>query len=132
MIHKTKESRTIVDGPEDYFTGKVTIDPYHLEAKEPSRLTSALVTFEAGARTNWHSHPLGQMLIVTSGEGWTQCEGEDKVTVKQGDVIWCPPGHKHWHGATSQSSMSHIAIQEILDGTNVIWLEAVTDEDYNA
>jgi quercetin dioxygenase-like cupin family protein len=132
MIHKTKDDRQLIEGPSAYFTGKVWIDPYHLEAKAPSNLTSALVTFEAGARTNWHFHPLGQLLIVTSGEGWTQCEGEEKVTVREGEVIWCPPGHKHWHGATSKTSMSHIAVQEMLDGTNVIWLEAVTDQQYQA
>lgn len=130
MIHKTKDMREVIEGPKDYFTGRVWIDPYHLEVREPSKLTSALVTFEPGARTNWHTHPLGQLLIVTSGKGWTQCEGEEKVEVGEGDTIWCPPNHKHWHGATSSSGMSHIAVQEVLNGTNVNWLEPVSDEDY--
>lgn len=130
MIVKTKEMRQAIEGPADYFTGKVWIDPLHLEAKDPSRLTSALVTFEPGARTNWHTHPLGQLLIVISGQGWTQCEGGERVEVHEGDTIWCPPGHKHWHGATSTSSMSHIAVQEMLDGTNVNWMEPVSDQDY--
>ena len=97
---------------------------------DPSRVTGAIVTFQPGARTAWHSHPLGQTLIVTSGVGWTQCEGEERVEVRAGDVIWCPPGHKHWHGATSTTAMTHIAIQEALDGKNVEWMEKVSDEDY--
>ena len=95
-------------------------------------MTSALVTFEPGARTNWHTHPLGQLLIVTSGRGWTQCEGEARVEINAGDSIWCPPGHKHWHGATTETGMSHIAIQEMLDGKAVEWLEPVSDEQYLA
>lgn len=130
MILKTKASRQLVEGPADYFTGKVWIDPFHLEAQDPSNLTSAQVTFEPGARTNWHTHPRGQLLIVTSGKGWTQCEHGERVEVNEGDTIWCPPGHKHWHGATSSTGMSHIAVQEVHDGTNVHWMEAVSDEDY--
>jgi quercetin dioxygenase-like cupin family protein len=99
---------------------------------EPSRLTGAIVTFEPSARTAWHSHPLGQTLIVTSGTGWTQCEGEPRVEIHAGDMIWCPPAHKHWHGATATTAMTHIAIQEALDGKNVTWMEKVTDEEYPA
>ena len=118
-------------GPSDYFTGNVRIDPI-VQAPEPSRVTGASVTFEPGARSNWHTHPLGQTLIVTSGVGWTQCEGEPIEEIRAGDVIWCPPGHKHWHGATPTTSMTHIAIQEMLDGKVVDWLEKVTDEQYLA
>lgn len=83
-----------------------------------------------GARSAWHTHPLGQTLLVTAGCGWTQCEGEAKVEIRAGDVVWCPPGHKHWHGATATTSMTHIAIQEALDGVNVVWMDKVSDEDY--
>ena len=118
-----------IKGPEEWFTGNVRIDSA-FQRSEPSRLTGAIVTFEPGARTAWHSHPLGQTLIVTSGPGWTQCEGEPRVDIRAGDVIWCPPGHKHWHGATATTAMTHIAVQEALDGKNVIWMEKVTDEEY--
>ncbi|WP_323816480.1 cupin domain-containing protein [Cellvibrio sp. NN19] len=130
MILNKKGSATPFKGPAEWFTGNVMIDPIHLQAQKPSRITSALVSFEPGARTNWHTHPLGQLLIVTSGSGWTQCEGEARVEIKAGDSIWCPPGHKHWHGATSSEGMSHIAVQESLNGENVKWLEPVTDEQY--
>jgi len=130
MILNKNGSRPSVKGPADWFTGDVRIDFIHPEAKEPSRITSALVTFEPGARTNWHTHPLGQLLIVTAGRGWTQCEGEERVEVNAGDSIWCPPNHKHWHGATATTGMSHIAVQEMLNGTNVTWLEPVTDAQY--
>lgn len=130
MILRKNGSQDSIQGPADWFTGRARIDPIQLEAQEPSRVTSALVTFEPGARTNWHTHPLGQLLIVTSGKGWTQCEGEPRVEINAGDSIWCPPGHKHWHGATSTTGMSHIAIQEALDGKNVEWLEPVTDAQY--
>ena len=132
MILTRNGSRASVKGPEQVFTGNVRIDPIHIEPQEPSRITSALVTFEPGARSNWHTHPLGQLLIVTAGKGWTQCEGEERVEINAGDTIWCPPGHKHWHGATATTGMSHIAIQEMLDGKNVEWLEPVTDEQYGA
>jgi quercetin dioxygenase-like cupin family protein len=102
-------------GPADWFTGSVRIDPL-FEAPEPARVRGASVTFEPGARTAWHSHPLGQTLIVTSGLGWTQCWGGPKEEIRPGDVIWCPPGVKHWHGATPSTAMSHIAIQEALNG----------------
>lgn len=117
-------------GPEQYFTGNVRIDmPFQRPA--PSRLAGALVTFEPGARSAWHTHPLGQTLIVTAGKGWTQCEGGPIVEINAGDVIWCPPGHRHWHGATPATAMSHFALQEALDGKVVQWMEKVRDEDYN-
>ena len=132
MILIPKGSQESFEGPAEWFTGSVRLDPIHLQPKAPSRLTSALVTFQPGARTNWHTHPLGQLLIVTSGKGWTQCEGEARVEINTGDAIWCPPNHKHWHGATDATGMSHIAIQEMLDGKAVEWLEPVTDEQYMA
>ncbi|EGI78134.1 cupin 2 barrel domain-containing protein [Hylemonella gracilis ATCC 19624] len=95
-------------------------------------MTAGLVTFEPGARTNWHTHPLGQLLIVTSGKGWTQCEHGERVEVNAGDSIWCPPGHKHWHGATDATAMSHIAITEMLGGKAVDWLEPVSEAQYLA
>ncbi len=116
-------------GPADYFTGAVRIDPLNV-ADAPARHSAALVTFEPGARSNWHTHPLGQTLIVTAGMGWTQCEGEAVVEIRAGDVIWCPPGHRHWHGASPTTAMSHIAVQEALDGKNVVWGEKVTDVEY--
>ena len=122
-------SQPAIKGPADWFTGEVRIDGM-FNRSEPSRLTGATVTFEPGARTAWHSHPLGQTLIVTSGVGWTQCEGEPRVEIRAGDIIFCPPGHKHWHGATSGNAMTHIAIQEALDGVNVTWMEQVSDADY--
>jgi quercetin dioxygenase-like cupin family protein len=124
-------SQPSIKGPQEWFTGNVRIDS-QFQRSEPSRLTGAIVTFEPGARTAWHTHPLGQTLIVTSGTGWTQCEGEPRVEIRAGDVIWCPPEHKHWHGATATTAMTHIAIQEALDGKNVTWMEKVTDEEYLA
>ncbi|MDB5445205.1 MAG: 4-carboxymuconolactone decarboxylase, partial [Phenylobacterium sp.] len=118
-------------GPAETFTGAVRIDsPF--QAPEPARVGGGIVTFEPGARSAWHSHPLGQTLIVTSGVGWTQCEGEPIVEIRAGDVIWRPPGHKHWHGATPTTAMTHVAIAEALDGRSVDWLEHVTDEQYLA
>lgn len=120
-----------IKGPADWFTGNVRIDsPFQGEA--PARAGGAIVTFEPGARTAWHTHPLGQTLLVTSGCGWTQCEGEEIVLIRAGDVVWCPPGHKHWHGATPTTAMTHVAIAEMLDGRAVDWLEHVTDEQYLA
>ena len=116
-------------GPADWFTGTVRIDPL-FGPPDPARVGGALVTFEPGARTAWHTHPLGQTLIVTSGCGWVQCEGASTQTIRPGDVIWFPPGEKHWHGATASTAMSHIAIQEKLDGKVVDWLEQVTDAQY--
>jgi len=122
-------SQPSVKGPVEYFTGNVRIDPLNT-APEPSRVSCASVTFEPGARTAWHTHPLGQTLIVTFGCGWTQCEGEAIVEIRAGDMIWCPPKHRHWHGATATTAMTHIAIQEALDGKVVNWMEKVTDEQY--
>ncbi|MGD9508405.1 MAG: cupin domain-containing protein [Geminicoccaceae bacterium] len=122
-------SRPSGKGPEQYFTGQVRLDPL-ADAPEPARAAAAMVTFEPGARTAWHRHPLGQTLIVTAGCGWAQREGEPRETIRPGDVVWIPPGEKHWHGATATTGMTHIAIQEKLDGKAVEWLEHVTDEQY--
>jgi quercetin dioxygenase-like cupin family protein len=129
MELKRAGSQPSQKGPAQWFTGTVRIDPLNT-APEPSRLSCASVTFEPGARTAWHSHPLGQTLIVTFGRGWTQCEGEEIVEIRAGDVVWCPPGHRHWHGATPTSAMTHIAIQESLNGSPVTWMEKVSDRDY--
>lgn len=117
-------------GPEDWFTGTVRIDPL-FQTSAPARVVSASVTFEPGARTAWHTHPLGQTLIVTSGCGWAQHDGGSVEEIHPGDVIWFPPNEKHWHGATSSTAMSHIAIQEQLDGKMVDWMEKVADEQYH-
>lgn len=124
-------SRPSTRGPAEYFTGNVRID-MQFQREAPSRLAGAIVTFEPGARTAWHSHPLGQTLIVTAGKGWTQCEDGPIVEINAGDTIWCPPGHRHWHGATPTTAMTHIALQEALDGKVVEWMEYVTDKEYNA
>jgi quercetin dioxygenase-like cupin family protein len=116
-------------GPADNFTGSVRIDPL-FNATAPSRTSGGRVTFEPGARTAWHTHPLGQTLIVTAGTGWVQEWGGPTQEIRQGDVVWIPPGQKHWHGATPTSTMTHIAIQEFLDGKNVEWMEKVGDEQY--
>jgi quercetin dioxygenase-like cupin family protein len=116
-------------GPEKYFTGTVRIDPLN-SPPEPARVAMALVTFEPGARTAWHTHPLGQTLIVTAGCGWVQREGGSIEEIRPGDVVWFEPGEKHWHGATPITAMSHIAIQEKLNGSPVDWMEKVTDEQY--
>lgn len=118
-----------VAGPAQYFTGSARVDSL-ISAKAPSRTTGAYVTFEPGARSAWHSHPLGQTLIVTSGTGWVQQEGGEKQVIRPGDVIWTPPGVKHWHGATDTNAMTHIAIQEALGGKNVEWMEHVSDAQY--
>ena len=116
-------------GPSDWFTGSVRID--HLfAAPEPARVAAASVTFEPGARTAWHTHPLGQTLIVTAGCGWAQREGGPVEEICPGDVIWFFPGERHWHGATPHTAMTHIAIQEKLDGKTVDWQEHVTDDQY--
>jgi quercetin dioxygenase-like cupin family protein len=118
-------------GAAENFTGNVRIDPL-FEAPEPARVRGASVTFEPGARTAWHTHPLGQTLIVTSGCGWVQSEGDAKEEMRPGDVVWCPPKEKHWHGATPTTAVTHLAIQEQLDGKAVDWMEKVTDEQYQA
>lgn len=116
-------------GSEAYFTGRVRIDsPFQTAA--PARVGGATVTFEPGARTVWHSHPLGQTLIVTQGQGWIQCVGEAIMVINQGDSVWIPPGVKHWHGATPDNAMTHLAIAEALNGSPVTWLEAVSDRQY--
>ena len=116
-------------GPADWFAGTVRIDPL-FQPNAPARTSGASVTFEPGARTAWHTHPLGQTLIVTAGCGWVQQEGGPIEEIHPGDVISIPPGEKHWHGATSTTAMTHIAIQEALDGKVVDWLEKVSDEQY--
>ena len=122
-------SRASTLGPTEWFTGKVRIDPL-FEAPDPARVRGANVTFEAGARTAWHTHPLGQTLIVTAGVGWAQREGEPIEEIRPGDVIWFKPNEKHWHGASATTTMTHIAIQEALNGKAVDWLEHVTDQEY--
>jgi quercetin dioxygenase-like cupin family protein len=126
-----KADMTTVDGPAEYFTGKATITG-QFQREAPSQLTGAIVHFEPGARTAWHAHPLGQTLIVTEGVGWTQVVGGPVLEFHAGDILWCPPEHKHWHGATPHEGMTHIAIQEAKDGKNVTWMEKVTDEEYLA
>jgi len=116
-------------GPTDWFTGTVRIDsPF--KGTDPSRVTGALVSFEPGARTTWHTHPLGQTIIITTGWGWVQRLGGPVEEVHPGDIVWFVPGEKHWHGASATTAMSHIAIQEALDGKAVNWLEKVTDDQY--
>jgi quercetin dioxygenase-like cupin family protein len=116
-------------GPADWFTGNVRIDAL-FEAPEPARVRGANVTFEPGARTAWHTHPLGQTLIITAGCGRVQREAGQVEEIRSGDVVWFPPDEKHWHGATPSTAMTHIAIQEALDGKAVNWLEKVSDEQY--
>jgi quercetin dioxygenase-like cupin family protein len=116
-------------GPTEYFTGAVRVDPL-FQAPDPARTGGGSVTFEPGARSAWHTHPLGQTLIITSGLGWVQREGGPIEEVRPGDVVWFPPGLKHWHGATPTTGMTHIAIQETLNGKNVDWMEKVSDEQY--
>lgn len=116
--------------PADYFTGTVRLDPL-IEAPEPARVRAASVTFEPGARTNWHTHPLGQTLIVTAGFGRAQTEGGPVRELRPGDVVWFAPGERHWHGAGLDTAMTHIAIQEAEAGVTADWLEPVSDEDYS-
>jgi quercetin dioxygenase-like cupin family protein len=130
MEIKRNGTQASVKGPADWFTGTVRIDPLFLKADDPARATGASVTFEPGARTAWHTHPLGQTLIVTAGCGRVQREGGPIEEIHPGDVVWFPPGEKHWHGASPDTAMTHIAIQETLDGKNVDWLEHVSDEQY--
>jgi quercetin dioxygenase-like cupin family protein len=123
-------SRPSGKGPADWFTGAVRIDPL-FDANNARRAVATSVTFEPGARTAWHTHPLGQTLIVTSGCGWVQREGGPVETVFPGDVVWFEPNERHWHGATATTGMTHTAIQENLDGKVVDWMEQVTEQEYN-
>jgi quercetin dioxygenase-like cupin family protein len=122
-------SRPSGKGPTEYFTGSVRIDPL-FQAPDPARVRGASVTFDAGARTAWHTHPLGQTLIVTAGCGWVQREGGPVEEIRPGDVVWFSPGEKHWHGATATTGMTHTALQEALDGKVVDWMEKVSDVQY--
>ena len=129
MELKRAGSQSSGTGPAEYFTGRVRIDPL-FQAPEPARVVGASVTFEPGARTAWHTHPLGQTLIVTSGSGLAQRWGGPIEEIRPGDVVWFAPGEKHWHGATPATAVTHIAIQERQDGKTVDWMEHVTDEWY--
>lgn len=131
MDIKRVGSRPSAKGPEDYFTGTVRVDPV-METPEPARMRAAIVTFEPGARTAWHTHPLGQTLLVVSGLGRAQTEGGPVREIRPGDTIWFAPGERHWHGASPGVAMTHLAIQEALDGLTVHWLEKVSDADYGA
>jgi quercetin dioxygenase-like cupin family protein len=131
MEIKRNGSQPSGKGPADYFTGVVRVDPL-FQAPDPARVRGASVTFEPGARTAWHTHPLGQILIITSGLGWVQAWGGPVEEIRPSDVVWFPPGEKHWHGATLTTAMTHIAIQEALDGKVVEWMEQVSDEQYRA
>jgi quercetin dioxygenase-like cupin family protein len=131
MEIKRAGSQPSAKPPADYFTGTVRVDPL-FQAPDPARVSGANVTFEPGARTAWHTHPLGQTLIVTSGLGRVRRWGGSIEEIRPGDVVWCPPGEKHWHGAAPTTAMTHTAIQESLNGKNVEWLERVTDELYLA
>ena len=129
MEIKRSGSQPSGKGQAEYFTGSVRIDPLH-QANAPARVGCASVTFEPGARTAWHSHPLGQTLIVTTGCGRVQRWGGSIEEIRPGDVVWIPPGEKHWHGAAPTTAMTHIAIQEYLDGKAADWMEHVSDEQY--
>ena len=129
MEIKRCEARASTRGPADWFTGQVRIDPL-IQAPAPARVASASVTFEPGARTVWHTHPLGQTLLVTAGCGRAQRWGGPVEELRAGDVVWFAPGEKHWHGAAPTTALVHVAIQEALDGKAVEWLEPVTDEQY--
>ena len=129
MDIKRVGSRPSGKGPSEWFTGAVRVDPL-FEVPEPGRARGASVTFEPGARTAWHTHPLGQTLIVTAGMGWAQREGGPVEEIRPGDVVFFLPGEKHWHGATATTGMTHIAIQEALDGKVVEWMEQVSAEQY--
>jgi quercetin dioxygenase-like cupin family protein len=118
-------------GPPEYFTGAVRVDPM-FQAPDPARVVGASVTFEPGARTARHTHPLGQTLIVTAGCGWVQREGGPVEEIRPGDVVWFRPDEKHWHGATATTAMTHIAVQEAMNGKTVDWMEKVSDEQYRA
>ena len=129
MEIKRVGSQASARGPADWFTGTVRIDPL-LQTPDPALVSTASVTFEPGARTAWHTHPLGQTLIVTAGCGWAQHDGGPVEEIRPGDVVWFEPGEKHWHGATPATAVTHIAIQEKAGGKVVDWMEHVTDEQY--
>jgi len=131
MEIKRNGSQASRQGPSEYFTGSVRVDPL-FQAPDPGRVSGSSVTFEPGARTAWHTHPLGQTLIVTAGSGRVQREGGPIEEIRPGDVVWFPPGEKHWHGATPTTAMTHIAIQEVPNGKAVDWMEKVSDEQYRA
>ena len=118
-------------GPAEHFTGTVRMAS-RFQRAAPARVGGVIVTFEPGARTAWHTHPLGQTLVVTSGLGWVQREGGPVEEIRPGDIVWIPPGEKHWHGATASTAMTHVAVAEALDGRSVDWLEHVSDEQYAA
>ena len=122
-------SQPSAKGPTDWFTGTIRVDPL-FQAPDPAFVQAASVTFEPGARSAWHTHPIGQTLIVTSGCGWAQRESGPIEEIRPGDVVWFSPGEKHWHGATPKTAMTHIAIQESLNGKVVDWMEHVTDQQY--
>jgi quercetin dioxygenase-like cupin family protein len=129
MEIKRAGSQPSAKGPADWFTGTVRIDPL-FQPKPPARAAAAIVTFEPGARTAWHTHPLGQTIIITAGVGWAQREGGPVEEIRPGDIVWFPPGEKHWHGAAPTTAMTHIAIQESFEGKVVDWMEKVTDDQY--
>ena len=129
MEIKRSGSEPTKPGPADWFTGKVRIERL-FDLPEPARGTASLVTFDPGARTNWHTHPFGQTVIVTSGLGWAQRDGGPVEEIRPGDVVWFEPGEKHWHGASATNGMSHIAVAEKQNGSAVAWLDKVTDEQY--
>lgn len=131
MEIKRSGSQPSGKGLSENFTGAVRVDPL-FQAPDPARVLGVSVTFQPGARTAWHRHPLGQTLIVTSGCGWVRSEGGRKEEIRPGDVVWCPPGEKHWHGATPTTAMTHIAVQEALNGKVVEWMEPVSDAQYLA
>lgn len=129
MEIKRNGSQASTKGPADWFTGAVRIDPL-FQPRDPARAAGVRVTFEPGARTAWHTHPLGQTLVVTAGLGWAQRAGGPVEEIRPGDVVWFPPGLKHWHGASPTTAMTHVAIQEQLNGKVVDWMEMVSDEQY--
>lgn len=131
MDHFRAGTRPTRYGPTDYFTGTVTQDPI-VEAPSPARVRATRVTFLPGARTNWHTHPLGQTLYVLSGTGRFQTDGESVVEIRAGDTIWIPPGERHWHGAAPDTAMCHVALQESDGEKHIEWEEPVTDDDYLA
>jgi quercetin dioxygenase-like cupin family protein len=131
MEIKRNGSQPSGKGPAEWFTGNVRIDPLN-QASDPARVGCALVTFEPGARTAWHSHPLGQTLVITAGSGRVQLWDSPVEEIRPGDVVWIAPGEKHWHGASQTTAMTHIAIHEYLDGIAADWMEQVSDEQYGA